>query len=241
MSDSGNRDSKTISLWNWIGEAAESGVGAAGALLEWVGSAFIGDRETRRQVAFSVALIALSAKMAKADGVVTSDEVAAFERLFVVPESEARHVERLFDLAKQDVAGFETYATRIATLFEGDREALEDVVDGLFAIAGADGAVHDAEMIYLQRVAEIFRIPEADFDRIVARHVVPEEGDPYRILGVDRSLTLVEISKRYRALAAENHPDRLLARGVPPEAESLAHDRMAAINRAWDRIKLERG
>ncbi|MCP4382861.1 MAG: molecular chaperone DjiA [Hyphomicrobiales bacterium] len=230
-----------MSLWKWIGEAAESGAGAAGALFEWVGSAFVGDRETRRQVAFSVALIALSAKMAKADGVVTSDEVAAFHRLFVTPESEARHVEMLFDLAKRDVAGFEAYATRIAALFDGDCQALEDVVDGLFAIAGADGAVHEDEMAYLQRVAEIFTISDAGFDRIAARHVVPEEGDPYRVLGIARTLTLEELGRHYRLLAAENHPDRLLARGLPPEAEALAHERMAAINRAWDRIKLERG
>ena len=65
----------------------------------------------------------------------------------------------------QDVAGFETYAGRIAVLYEGDREALEDVVDGLFAIAGADGAVHEAELIYLERVSEIFSIDRAAFEQ----------------------------------------------------------------------------
>ncbi|WP_421722829.1 TerB family tellurite resistance protein [Bauldia sp.] len=232
-----------MSVWTWIGDAAESGVDAVGALYDWVSSALggIGDRETRRQVAFSMALIALSAKMAKADGVVTHDEVAAFQRLFVTPDSETAHVERLFDLAKKDVAGFESYARRIAILFDGDNEALEDVVDGLFTIARADGAVHAAELAYLERVSEIFGISEDCFDRISARHVVPEEGDPYRILGVERSLTVTEIAAQYRVLAAENHPDRLLGRGVPPEAVALAHERMAAINQAWERIKRERG
>jgi DnaJ like chaperone protein len=232
-----------MNVWNRMGETAGGGIGAVGALFDWLGNVFagIGDRETRRQVAFSVALIALSAKMAKADGVVTSDEVAAFRRLFAMPASEERHVARLFDLAKRDVAGFESYATRIAALFEDDRRALEDVVDGLFAIAKADGAIHEAELVYLERVAAIFGIAEKDFDRIAARHVVPAGGDPYRVLGVDPALPLDEIAIRYRALAADNHPDRLLGRGLPPEAAALAHDRMAAINLAWQQIKLQRG
>jgi DnaJ like chaperone protein len=178
--------------------------------------------------------------MAKADGVVTADEVAAFRRLFAVPPAEERNVRRLFDLAKRDVAGYETYAERIAAYYGEDRQGLEDVVDGLFAIAKADGAVHDREMAYLGSVATIFGIDEAEFERIAARHVIPEDGDPYLILGIDRSLPLVEIRSRYRALAAENHPDRLIARGLPPEAAGIAHERMAAINLAWQRIQLER-
>ena len=87
---------------------------------------------------------------------------------------------------------------------------------------------------------KIFGIDEAGFERIAARHVIPEDGDPYLILGIDRTLPLAEIRSRYRALAAENHPDRLIARGLPPEAAAIAHERMAAINLAWQRIQLER-
>lgn len=232
-----------MAIWDWIGQAAESGSGAFGALLEWAGGLFggIADPTTRRQVAFSMALIALSAKMAKADGIVTAAEVAAFEKMFAVPAAEERNVTRLFDLAQRDVAGFESYAAKIAALYGSHSECLEDVLDGLFAIAGADGAVHEAEYAYLERVSQIFGIDTAGFERIASRHVVPEEGDPYVVLGVDRSLGLQQVRARYRKLAAENHPDRLMARGVPPEAAAIAHERMAAINRAWERIERERG
>jgi DnaJ like chaperone protein len=227
-----------MTIWIWIGEIAASGADAVGSAADWFVGLFAGvDPEARRQVAFSVALIALSAKMAKADGVVTADEVAAFERLFAVPPSEERNVTRMFDLAMRDVAGFETYAERIAAFYAGDRQGLEDVVDGLFAIAKADGAVHEREIAYLNRVATIFGIDDAGFERIAARHIIPEDGDPYLILGVDRSLTLAEIRTRYRALAAENHPDRLIARGVPEEFVRIANDRLAAINAAWDEIE----
>ena len=152
-----------------------------------------------------------------------------------------RHVARLFELAQRDVSGFEAYARKIAGLFGDERDGLADVVDGLFTIAGADGVIHDAELVFLERVATIFGIDQRCFDRIAARHIVPEGGDPYRILGVERSMGLAEIRTRYRQLAAENHPDALIGRGLPPEALTLAHDRMAAINRAWEQILLERG
>ncbi len=95
--------------------------------------------EARRNVAFTVAMIALSAKMAKADGVVTADEVIAFYDLFEVPEGEERNVARLFQLAQQDVAGFETYASKLSVWFAEDESARTDVLDGLFYIAKLTG------------------------------------------------------------------------------------------------------
>lgn len=230
-----------MSIWNWIGHAAEGGTCTVGAFLGWAGSFVvgIGDADQRRRVAFSMALIALAAKMAKADGVVTAAEEEAFHRLFQVPPGEERNVQRVFDLAKQDVAGFEGYASRIARLYSEDCAVLEDVMDGLFMIARADGAVHEAELAYLENVAGIFGMSEKAFERIVARHVVPEEGDPYVILNSDRSWPLSAIRARYVKLVSENHPDRVIARGLPHEFVAIANDRLAAINGAWERIKLE--
>ncbi len=231
-----------MSMWQRISGAAGSGVEAVGALLDRVGGLFSGisDPAARRQVAFSVAIIALSAKMAKADGIVTSDEVATFRSLFSMPASEERNVARLFDLAKQDTAGFESYAAKIAAIYGDDRQGLEDVIDGLFAIAKADGAVHEGEFAYLQRVASIFGFSEAAFERIAARHVVPEEGDPYVILGVERSLSMDAIRRQYRRLVTENHPDRKIAEGLPEECISIATERLATINSAFERIERER-
>jgi DnaJ like chaperone protein len=232
-----------MSIWQRVGEAVDGGVGAAGAVFDRASGLFgrIGDPVVRRQVAFSMAIIGLSAKMAKADGVVTTEEVAAFRKLFAMPKGEERNMARLFDLAKRDVAGFESYARRIAAIYGADREGLEDVVDGLFAIARADGAVHEAEYSYLERVAEIFAITGIDFERIAARHVVPEEGDPYLILGVERAAPFAEIKRHYRRLVADNHPDKLIARGVPEEFIVIATERLAAINRAYERIEREQG
>ena len=230
-----------MGIWKRVGDAFDGGAGAVGALFDWIGGLLggIADPATRRQVAFSVAMIALSAKMAKADGIVTTDEVEAFRRIFVVEASEERSVSRLFDLATRDVAGFESYAAKIASIYGNDVAGLTDVVDGLFAIARADGALHEAELIYLERVAGIFGIVGPAFARIAERHVVGPEGDPYLVLGVERGQPLAEIRRRYLKLVAESHPDKLMARGVPPECVALANQRLAAINRAFERVERE--
>jgi len=232
-----------MTIWNTV-SGMFNAVGTGGAALidkltGAIGSLSGGDRQ--KSVAFTVAMIALSAKMAKADGVVTADEIRAFKELFDMPKGEERNVARLFNLAKQDVAGFDAYAHRIADLYPDDPDTLEDIVDGLFHIAKADNYVHEAELAYLQAVAGIFGLSDREFERIKVRHVKSDRIDPYSVLGVPRSMSDADLKKHYRKLVAETHPDRLIARGVPEEFVRIANDRLAAINEAWDMIELERG
>ena len=200
----------------------------------------IGSGGRQKSIAFTVAMIALSAKMAKADGVVTVDEIKAFKELFDVPAGEERNVARLFNLAKQDVAGYQAYAQRIASLYPDDAETLEDIVDGLFHIAKADGYVHEAELAYLEDVAHLFGLERRVFDQIKARHVRPDKLDPYVVLGAPHEMNDEDLRKHYRKLVTETHPDRLIARGVPEEFVRIANDRLAVINAAWDQIEAER-
>ena len=201
---------------------------------------FAGDPETRRRVAFSVAMIALSAKMAKVDGIVTPDEVVAFQEIFEISPKEGRNVSQLYNLAKQDVAGYESYASKMAELCgsgEPNCLVLEDILDGLFHIAKADGVLHEKEQAFLARVAEIFQVDEIHFEQILARHVYRTQRDPYAVLGLSRGTPLDEIKRRYRKLVSESHPDRLIARGVPEEFLAIANNRMAALNEAFAAIE----
>ena len=199
-----------------------------------------GDERPQRQIAFTIGVIALGAKMAKADGRVTRDEVDAFKQVFHIPAHEMKNVARVFNLAKQDVAGYDSYAGQLAGLFGKGSPVLEDVIDGLYHIAKADGVVHPGEAQYLESVAAIFGFEGSDFARIRERHVQPDKEDPYVVLGVTRDMSLAEIKKVYRKLVAENHPDKHIAAGMPEEFIELATEKLSHINDAFDRIEKEK-
>jgi DnaJ like chaperone protein len=192
------------------------------------------------QVAFTVGVIALGAKMAKADGVVSEREIAAFKQVFRVSDEELPNVARVFNMAKRDVAGFDTYARQLARLFKDRKEVLENVLDDLFHIAKADEIVHPDELAFLEAVAMEFGFDEVCFSRIKARHVI-DGMDPYLIIGMGRDATNEEIKRHYRILVAEIHPDRLIAQGLPEEAIEVANKTLATINAAYDDISKERG
>ncbi|MET3855272.1 MULTISPECIES: DnaJ family molecular chaperone [unclassified Rhizobium] len=226
-------------LLNAIGNTAGN---VLSAVVEAVRTVFEGDPETRRKVAFSVAVIALSAKMAKADGIVSEKEVQAFRDIFEFPQDQAKNVARLYNLARQDVAGYEAYAEKLSSLCvtcAANCPVLEDVLDGLFHIAKADGLIHEKEMNFLRHIAEIFKMSEQRFEQIAARHVSIGR-DPYKVLGVSSADDFPTIRRRYLALVSENHPDRLVSRGVPEEFHAIANERMAALNDAYAAIEKER-
>lgn len=200
----------------------------------------VGPRATTKQVAFTIAVIALGAKMAKADGIVTRAEIDAFKHVFRIPDDEMKNVGRIFDQARKSTLGFEAYAGQIAGMFRNQPAVLEELLDGLFNIAKADGHVPGTEIEYLRKVAGIFGFNEHDFERIRAEHLGPDKADPYEILGVARSMSDSEIKVAYRKLVREHHPDRLIAKGVPKEFIDVANEKLATINAAWDRISKER-
>jgi DnaJ like chaperone protein len=232
-----------MSVWGKVGGAA-AGLfvgGPIGAVLGAVAGHFILDREPDPGVTFTIALVALGGKMARADGVLSEAEFDVFRNAFGVSPEDEPNVRRIFNLARQDIAGFEHYAGQIAGLFVGNPAMLEDILDGLFEIAKVDGVLHPAEAQFLEKVAEIFGFAPNEYRRIRASHFAPELTDPYVILGLSYSADDNELKQTYRRLVRENHPDSLMARGVPPEFIKLATDKIAAINTAYEKIQQERG
>jgi len=192
-------------------------------------------RQRRRQVAFTIAAIALAAKMARADGYASIEEFATFQRLFRVPESERENAERFYRMAQGSTAGFEAYADQAAKLLGEGSPVLEDLLEALMLIAATDG-VHPDEVAYLDQVADRFGFSAADYARIKARHIEPSDDDPYVILGLDPGASTEAVRAAYRSLVKAYHPDRHMAEGTPPEFIRVAEDRMAAINGAYARI-----
>lgn len=184
----------------------------------------------------AAALIALGAKLAKADGVVTTDEIDAFKNVFQASVEASAGIARFFDLAKQTTLGYEAYAKKVHRHYKSRPDILEDILDGLFHIALADGIVTGAELLFLETTGKIFGFNPLTFNRIRAAHLGRALDDPYLILGIDEAVTDSELKRAYRMMAAANHPDRLVARGLPPELQELATHKMALINRAYGEI-----
>ena len=207
---------------------------------------FGGYAEQARQSAFAVATIALAAKMAKADGHVTPNEIRAFKQLFRIPKESEASVAKLYNMAKQSAEGYETYARQVANLFVDSPEVLEELLDVLFAIAMADGVLHPNEEAFLRRVAVIFGMPDKVFERVRAgqrsfRSSASAVEDAYAVLGVPRSASDADIRAVYRKLIKEHHPDALMAKGMPEDFIAVANQKMAAINAAYDTIEKARG
>lgn len=222
-----------MSIWKRISDAV--GALASGQALSAVFERLRTPPE--RSVAFTIAVIALSAKMAKADGLVTRDEVMAFREVFEIPAAEEANAARVFNLARQDVAGFEEYAQRIKAMFNADEATLCDLMEGLFYIAMADGNFHPNEEAFLARVAQIFGLKEAQFRGLRSRFVPDAPGDPFEVLGLEPGADIESARAAWRMLVREMHPDQMIARGVPPEAVKMAEKRLVAINLAWEEIQ----
>jgi DnaJ like chaperone protein len=186
----------------------------------------------RRQVAFTIAAIALAAKMAQADGHASDREADAFERLFAVPPNEHDNMRRFYALARQSVDGYEAYARQAATLLGPGSPVLEDLLEALMMIATIDG-VHPAELDYLARVATLMGFTSHQWDAIRARHVPLSADNPWMVLGLAPGAPEAEIRAAFRRLVREHHPDRHIASGTPPEFIRVAEARMASINTAY--------
>jgi len=217
-----------LALGGPLGALAGAAVGAA------VSRAVVAARASpaRRQVAFSIAAIALAAKMAQADGHASDAEFAAFERLFLVPADEQANMRRFYALARQSTDGFEAYARQAADLLGPGSPVLEDLLEALMMIATVDG-VHPAELDYLARVAQLMGFSPAQWAAIRARHVPLAPDDPHALLGVEPGADEGAIRAAYRRLARDYHPDRHMAEGTPPEFIRVAEARMAALNAAY--------
>ncbi len=227
---------RPMSLWSRISDALSALAAGEGLVAVFEKLRGAGDPAPERSVAFTIAVIALGAKMAKADGHVTRNEVAAFREIFVIPPEEEANAAHVFNLARQDVAGFDAYARKISTMFGDERKLLVDLLEGLFHIALADGEYHPKEDVFLRDVAQIFGVGDRCFRSLHARFVDQAVPDPFDVLGLPDGASLTEARAAWKQAVRDCHPDRMIARGVPPEAVKLAERRLIAINAAWDEL-----
>ena len=239
-----------MSIWGKIigGATGFAFGGPIGALLGGVAGHAIDKIKTKKklpeetalkQIGFTIGVIVLSAKMAKADGKVTKDEIRAFKEKINVPDNEIKNVAKLWDQAKRTTDGFEIYAKQIADLLEKNSSVLEELLKLLIIIAIADGKITIPEIKYLKKVGNIFGFSKEDFERIYSSKS-GVSADPYRILGVSSDDSFDEIKQKWKQLAINHHPDRLISQGIPEDLIHKSTSRLKEINNAWDTIQNKR-
>ena len=197
------------------------------------------EEKALKQIGFTIGVVVLSAKMAKADGKVTKEEIIAFRKKVDVPIDEIKNVGRLWDQAKQTIDGFEIYAKQIADLLGKKSPVLEELLNLLLFIAKADGIISPEEISYLRKVSIIFGFLENDFDRIYSSNM-GNYINPYQVLGVSEHTPIKKIKSRWKILAINHHPDRLIAKGMPEDFIEKSTSRLQEINNAWDIIQKEK-
>ena len=189
------------------------------------------------QKVFALSLIVLSAKLSKADGKVSREELIAVKDKLKISDHELDQVGKIFNRAKEESIGYEPYAKQIAHFYKGHINVLEEVINTLFYIAEADGNVSNEEFKMIQHISKIFGLNEIEFNGIVEGRKSSDKLNPYIVLESKPDDNLADIRKKYIKLSKEHHPDLLLSRGVPQEVIEESKKKMRAINLAWDQIQ----
>ena len=236
-----------MSIWgSLIGGAI--GLSFGGPLGMLLGS-FIGGRISKarssvrhssfqqNQEIFAISLIVLSAKLSKADGQVSKEEIAAIKHKLKIPKSEMGQIGKIFNKAKEESTGYEVYAEQIAQIFRNNLNVLEEVINILFYVAEADGVVSKSEEIMIEDIARIFGLSKSQYDGIKESRKSSDKLNPYLVLESSSSDSLQTIRKRYLKLSKEHHPDLLMSKGVPEEVIAESKNKMRSINAAWDQIQ----
>ena len=189
------------------------------------------------QQVFALSLIVLSAKLSKADGQVSREELVAVKEKLKIPDNELDQVGKIFNKAKEESAGYEAYAQQIAQIYRGNLNVLEEVINILFYIAEADGNVSSSELRMIEHIAQIFGLNEVQFNGIKESRKSSGKLNPYIVLESAPDDNLQTIRKRYLKLSKEHHPDLLISKGVPKEVINESKNKMRAINSAWNQIQ----
>ena len=197
--------------------------------------------QQQKQNVFALCIIVLSAKIAKADGQVTKEEIYTFKEKFNIQAEEMSEVSKIFNEAKKSSFGFKNIADQVGNLFSDNKVLLEQLLNNLFYIAEADGLTSINELEVLKSISQSFHFNETDFQRIFHSRLNNKESDPYKILGVTREDSDNNIRKKWIELSKEHHPDYLIAKGMPKEFIKEANKELSSINLAYDKIKELRG
>ena len=197
----------------------------------------------QKEQIFATSVIAISAKLAKADGKISKSEILAFKKIFEFPAEDEKAISDIFNSAKENIDDYKGIAEQVYKVFKSDRGLLFELLNSLFSIAFADGELHPKEKVMLSEIAKIFQISDNEFESLnnIFEAKISQDNTSinrsYKILGLSENASLEQVSNQYRKLIKEYHPDKLQGMGLPKEFIELANQKLSAINKAYTEIK----
>jgi len=200
------------------------------------------DRTEQAQAAYFVCMFSILGKLAKADGIVSQEELAIVERFLnsmpISPQEKA-FARQVFNEAKTSPYTIDDFATQLYTISQQQPALLVSFLNVLFQVAAADGRLDGAEEAALRRVKEIFRISDQQFDNLKASYFKDVEKY-YRRLNCTAQSSNDEIKRNYKKLVKDFHPDTIVSKGLPEEFIEFATTRFREIQEAYEHVRRER-
>ncbi len=199
----------------------------------------------QRQAAYFVALFSMLAKMAKADGVISKEEIAVIDDFMknqIQLSGESLQFARdIFREAKQSPHTFEQFAAQFAEI-NPDSNLLNSMLDLLFSVAASDKKLHPEELRLLKSAKEIWNIPEQLFQSMQEQYFPTTVADRYyAVLHCTAHSSDAEIKRQYRKMVTDYHPDKIVSKGLPEEFVELASKKFREIQEAYEKIREIRG
>jgi len=225
----------------WIGHsmgAASAAMKASGAGMRSSGP-FTDQKEA--QTIFFVSLFSMIAKMAKADGSVSSEEAALINQFaknrMNLDAEDRKAAKKIFNNALNDNYSIYDYAAQYRRIAQ-NQQMLEMVYRLLFAVAYADGKLHPQEDAILKEIPAHLGLGPTAYqvfrEEFQGQH--PDISEQYEILGCTPDSSDEEIKRAYRKKCTEYHPDKIASRGLPDGFLQFAEDQMKRITSAYSAI-----
>ncbi len=195
------------------------------------------------QFTFFVATFSMLAKLAKADGRISKDEIDSINRfmlgdLNLNPQSRMVAM-NIFNAAVNSREGFDDFAAQFYRQFHGQPQILELLIDILLRVSVADGQMSASEENLILSAVRIFNFSDQAYQTLKSRYVQAFDKY-YTILQSTKQDTDDHIKKQYRKLVMDYHPDKIISKGLPEEFNQLAHEKFREIQEAYEIIRKER-